>query len=261
MAKWILITNDDGIQAPALRMLEAELRTLANTIIVAPDREMSGQSHAITINRPLRYREYGRNQYSVDGTPADCVIISSLKILDIHPDLVVSGINCGRNIGDAVQYSGTIAAASEAALQGIPAMAVSLEYRDGAMDFGSAAELAGALADRILKDGLPPGVILNVNVPAEWNGAVTIARQGDKAGRTVLVEGRDPRGDEFVWLHEEAHEHFSSAGEELPTDIEALRAGMAAVTPLQLDRTAYQYVRGLSTWKDVLDQMRFLPKG
>jgi 5'-nucleotidase len=261
MAKRILITNDDGIQAPALRILESELRSVAKTLIVAPDREMSGQSHAITINRPLRYREYGPNQYCVDGTPADCVIISSLKILDKHPDLVVSGINCGRNIGDAVQYSGTIAAASEAALQGIPGMAISLEYRESGMDFGPAAELAGALADRILKDGLPPGVILNVNVPAEWNGAVTLARQGDKAGRTVLVEGRDPRGAAFVWLHEESHEALSPPMEDLPTDIEALRAGLAAVTPLQLDRTAYQYVRGLSSWKDVLDQTRFLPKG
>jgi 5'-nucleotidase len=261
MAKRILITNDDGIQAPALGVLENEMRSLGKTIIVAPDREMSAQSHAITINRPLRYREYSRDQYSVDGTPADCVIITSLKILDRHPDLVVSGINCGRNVGDAVQYSGTIAAATEAALQGIPAMAVSLEYRDGPMDYRPAAELAGALAHQILKDGLPPGVILNVNVPAEWNGAVSLARQGEKAGRTVLVEGTDPRGAEYVWLHEESHEELSRPGGDLPTDIEVLRAGVAAVTPLQLDRTAYMYVKGLSMWRDVLDGTRFLPKG
>jgi len=124
----------------------------------------------------------------------------------------------------------------------------------------AAAELTAALAERILNESLPSGVVLNVNVPAEWNGAVALARQGDKAGRTILVEGRDPRGAEFVWLHEESHEELPSVGE-LPTDIEVLRAGVAAVTPLQLDRTAYTAVRALGSWRDVLDGSRFLPKG
>ena len=252
MGNRILITNDDGIGAPALSILETELRELGRTTVVAPDREMSAQSHSITLNRPLRYHPAGSGRFAVDGTPADCVILACLRILEERPDLLISGINRGRNVGDAILYSGTIAAASEGASQGIPSIAVSLEYSEH-MDYASAAEITAVIAHRILEDGLPSGVLLNVNVPSEWNGGVVLTRQGEKAGKTVLIENLDPRGQEYFWLHEESHEELPETEADLPTDAEVLADGHASVTPLQLDRTAFRYVRPLSQWTDILD--------
>jgi 5'-nucleotidase len=252
MGNRILITNDDGIGAPALLVLERELRELGRTTVVAPDREMSAQSHSITLNRPLRFHPAGSGRFAVDGTPADCVILACLRILKERPDLLISGINRGRNVGDAILYSGTIAGASEGVLQGIPSMAVSLEYSDR-MDYASAAEITAVMAHRILEDGLPPGVLLNVNVPFDWNGGVVLTRQGEKAGKTVLVENMDPRGEEYFWLHEESHEELPETEADIPTDAEALADGYASVTPLQLDRTAFRCVRPLSKWTDILD--------
>lgn len=255
MSRRILITNDDGIGAPALIHLERALKPIGRTTIVAPDREMSGQSHAITLNRPLRYRPAGSHRFVVEGTPADCVILANLRILKPLPDLLVSGINRGRNIGDSVSYSGTIAAASEGVLQGIPSIAVSLEYSDD-MDYEATARLTAVLAHRVLEDGLAPGVLLNLNVPVDWNGKVVLTRQGEKAGKTVLVENMDPRGEEYFWLHEESHEKVAESEAELATDGEALAAGYASLTPLQLDRTAFRVANRISTWTDILDSVR-----
>ena len=248
----ILITNDDGISSPALEELERALRHHGRLTIVAPDREMSAQSHAITLNRPLRYHKLGANRFSVDGTPADCVILASLRILKERPHLLVSGINRGKNVGDGILYSGTLAAAFEGALQGIPSIAVSVETGEG-MEFATAADFTAVLAHKVLEEGLPPGVVLNVNFPAEWNGRVLMTRQGQKAGKTVLVENLDPRGEQYFWLHEELHEHFDIPAEELPADNEALMDGYASVTPLELDRTAFRYFKPLSTWTDIFD--------
>ena len=175
----ILITNDDGIASPALKALEVELRHLGRLTVVAPDREMSATSHSITLNRPLRFHQVAANRFSVDGTPADCVILAFLRILETRPHLLVSGINRGKNVGDSVAYSGTLAAAFEGALQGIPGIAVSLEYREP-MDFKPAAEFTAVLAHRVLEEGLPPGVVLNVNFPTVWNGRILLTRQGQK---------------------------------------------------------------------------------
>jgi 5'-nucleotidase len=257
MARSILITNDDGIHAPALAALERGLKHLGRIWVVAPDREMSAQSHAITLNRPLRYHGAGPGRFAVDGTPADCVILACLRILDRKPDLLVSGINRGRNVGDSVLYSGTIAAASEGALQGIPSIAVSQEYSDR-MDYTLAAELTAVIAHRVVEDGLPHGVVLNLNVPVGWNGGVVLTRQGEKAGKTVLVENLDPRGEEYYWLHEEFHgDDARGAPAELPTDGEVLAEGAASLTPLQLDRTAFRSVKTLSGWTEILTGTRF----
>jgi 5'-nucleotidase len=238
-------------------VLERELKPLGRTCVVAPDREMSAQSHAITLNRPLRYQKAGQGRYAVDGTPADCVILACLRILGHKPDLLVSGINRGRNVGDSILYSGTIAAASEGALQGIPSIAVSQEYSDH-MDYSLTAELTAIVCHRLIEDGLPPGVVLNLNVPVDWNGGVVLTRQGEKAGKTVLVENLDPRGEEYYWLHEEYHrDGGAGARAEVPTDGEVLADGSASLTPLQLDRTAFRSIKGMSGWTDILDSKRF----
>jgi 5'-nucleotidase len=248
----ILITNDDGIQSPALEPLRMALADLGKVTIVAPDREMSACSQSLTLNQPLRYHQLGPNKYAVQGTPADCVILASLRILEQRPSLVVSGVNRGANIGDDVAYSGTIAGAFEGALQGIPGIAVSTFIRDTS-DYTTPAQVAARVAAKVLEDGLPPDVILNVNFPPEWNGEMRFTRQGRRAGKTVLVENLDPRGREYFWLHEELHKNFeNSNGEEVLTDYEAIIAGYVSISPLQLDRTAHAYLSMFGRWSDLL---------
>jgi 5'-nucleotidase len=248
----ILVTNDDGIQSPALEALETALAGLGNVTIVAPDREMSATSQCITLNQPLRYHHVGPNRYSVQGTPADCVILASLRILHRKPDLVISGVNRGHNVGDDVAYSGTVAAAFEAALQGIPGIAVS-SYAHEEPDFVEAAQVAARIAARVLESGLPPDVILNVNYPAVWNGGMCLTRQGRRPGKTVLVENLDPRGREYFWLHEELHAHGAEAADGPLTDFVAVAGGFVSICPLQLDRTARLYFDHFARWMDLLN--------
>ncbi len=245
----ILLTNDDGIHSPAFDALESALATLgADITIVAPDREMSACSQSLTLNQPLRYHQIAPNRYAVQGTPADCVILASIKILEQKPSLVISGVNRGLNIGDDVAYSGTIAGALEAALQGLHGMAVST-YPRPEPDFTSASKIAARIAAKILRDGLPPDVILNLNHPEHWNGEIRVTRQGRRAGKTVLVENTDPRGREYFWLHEELHKtHESSHSDIVLTDYAAIQSGFVSVTPIQLDRTALSFVDRISSW-------------
>src|SRR5437867_5261794 len=247
----ILVTNDDGVQSPGLAALEQALSALGKVTVVAPDREMSATSHCITLNQPLRYHQLAPNRFAVQGTPADCVILASLKILQTKPAVVISGVNRGANVGDDISYSGTVAAAFEAALQGIPGIAVSVVSRDDP-DFASAARVAARLAERVLQYGLPPDVVLNVNFPEEWNGAVRWTRQGRRAAKTVLVENLDPRGREYFWLHEELHKTNVPSTEDPLTDFSALSAGFVSVSPLPLDRTAHNYIERFGRWVDGL---------
>ena len=255
MDKRILITNDDGVSSPALSDLDRALGNLGRTTIVAPDREMSATSHSITLNRPLRYQKVAPNRFAVEGTPADCVILACLRVLRADPDLLVSGINRGRNVGDGVVYSGTLAAAFEGALQGIPSISVSLEYSEK-MDYEAASDFTAILAHRILAEGLPAGVVLNLNFPTRWNGGVVLTRQGEKEGKTVLIENLDPRGEEYFWLHEELHDRSDLPGENFPADSDVVAEGYASLTPLQLDRTAFRYFGPLSRWTDILESSR-----
>ena len=243
----ILITNDDGIHSPAIRELELALSDLGTLTIVAPDREMSGQSQAITLNRPLRVQKIAENSYAIDGTPADCVMVAMLRIMKERPSLVISGINRGDNVGDDVLYSGTVAAALEAALQGIPAIAVSAAPR-GSENFAATARFTAVVARRVLDEGLPEGIILNVNFPEHWNGGVRVTCQGRQTGKTVLIENVDPRGREYYWLHEELHHSHTVAQSGVLTDYQAIEQGFASITPLQLDRTAHHYLKSFSTW-------------
>jgi 5'-nucleotidase len=243
----ILLTNDDGIHSPAFDALEAALSGIARLTIVAPDREMSASSQSLTLNQPLRYHQTAPNRYAVQGTPADCVILASIKILDESPSLVVSGINRGLNVGDDIAYSGTVAGALEAALQGIPGIAVST-YASEEPDFATAAQIAFRVVEKALIDGLPPDVILNVNFPELWNGEMAITRQGRRAAKTVLVQNLDPRGKEYFWLHEELHKTHDGSGDELMTDYAAVKKGYVSVTPLQIDRTAHNFLERMSNW-------------
>jgi len=247
MESSILLTNDDGIHSAAFEALESALAGMGQITIVAPDREMSASSQSLTLNQPLRYHQMSPNRYAVQGTPADCVILASIKILEVAPSLVISGINRGLNIGDDIAYSGTVAGALEAALQGIPGIAVSTFARENA-NFQMAAEVAASVAMKVLADGLPSDVILNINFPEEWNGGVRVTRQGRRAGKTVLVENLDPRGREYFWLHEELHKPNEPVSGALMTDYAAVKAGYVSVSPLQIDRTAHAFLDRMSTW-------------
>jgi 5'-nucleotidase len=228
------------------------LGDLGHVTVVAPDREMSATSHCITLNQPLRYHQLGPDRYAVQGTPADCVILASLRILKEKPALVISGVNRGANVGDDISYSGTVAAAFEAALQGIPAIAISTFARMNP-DFMPAAQVTARLAARVLEDGLPPDVILNVNYPDEWNGEFRVTRQGRRASKPVLVENMDPRGREYFWLHEELHNEMERpGGSDVLTDYEALATGYVSISPLHLDRTSQTYFNHFIRWAELL---------
>jgi 5'-nucleotidase len=249
----ILVTNDDGIQSPALEALELALADLGHVTIVAPDREMSATSHCITLNQPLRYHQVGPNRFAVQGTPSDCVILAALRILKVRPSLVISGVNRGANVGDDISYSGTVAAAFEGALQGIPSIAVSTHARDNP-DYVPAAQVAARIAAKVLEDGLPPNVILNVNYPERWNGAARLTRQGRVARKNVLVENLDPRGRDYFWLHEELHSTAERPNLADPlTDSEAIASGYVSISPLQIDRTAHSYFNQFTQWAEDLN--------
>src|SRR5215471_1105735 len=244
----ILLTNDDGIHSPAFDALESALSPLGEITIVAPDREMSACSQSLTLNQPLRFHQIAPNRYAVQGTPADCVILASIKILEKKPDLVISGVNRGLNVGDDVAYSGTVAGAMEAALQGHPGIAVSTFPRPEP-DFPAAVEAVIPIVAKVLRDGLPHDVILNINYPEKWNGEFRVTRQGRRAGKTVLVENMDPRGQEYFWLHEELHKTTDTGSSDVVlTDYAAIRAGYVSVTPLQVDRTAHPFIDRMSAW-------------
>jgi 5'-nucleotidase len=244
----ILVTNDDGIQSPGLEALAQAVSRLGPVLIAAPEREMSATSHRITLNEALKTRQLGPDRFAVEGTPADCVIIAALRLVRKRPALVVSGVNRGSNIGDDVHYSGTVAAAFEAALQGIPAIAVSAFSETGRPQFQPAATFAAHVAERVLHYGLPPGVILNINFPERWNGKAQLTRQGRRAGHTLMVEESNTRGASFFWLHEELHQDDPSIPADSWNDFEAIANGYASISPLRLDRTAYRYFERFGEW-------------
>jgi 5'-nucleotidase len=256
MTSDILLTNDDGIHSPGLTALERSLSPLGNVTTVAPDREMSATSHRITLNQSLRYKDAGLNRYAVEGSPADCVILAVMRILRNRPALVISGVNRGSNLGDDINYSGTVSAAFEAALQGIPAIAVSA-FSGDKPDYASAAKVTARLAARVLEHGLPPDVVLNVNFPQKWNRSVRLTRQGRQASQSVLVQGRDARGREYFWLDEKIAQTPGDAGSSSPhtlmTDFAAIAAGYVSVSPLHLDRTAHAHVDRFTDWLDGLE--------
>ncbi len=242
----ILLTNDDGYDAPGLAALARALASLGDVVVVAPDRERSGASHALTLGRPLRLREMSRGWHRVDGTPTDCV---HLGVFDLArgkpPALVVSGINLGLNVGDDVTYSGTVAGALEGALLHIPSIAVSQEVEEGeSADFTAAARFARSLAERVLDAGLGPGVFLNVNVPARAPRGIRITRQGTRSYRPAVVERLDPSGRPYFWI---AGANTTPSGEP-DGDHAAIAEGYVSVTPLHANLTHDSSLEVLREW-------------
>jgi 5'-nucleotidase len=246
----ILLTNDDGIEAPGLTALQKALSSVAEVTVVAPEDEQSGSAHSLTVEDPLRLSPVKRGGklfgYSLNGTPADCVKLAVKALLKRPPDLVVSGINYGHNTGTNVLYSGTVAGAIEAAILGLPALAVSLE-RKGRPHFEIAARFARKTALCILKNGLPLGALLNVNVPnrpVKGIRGVRVTHQGVFKYTDSYERRRDPRGREYFWLTAETLELKEAAG----SDMRALQQGYISVTPLQYDMTRYPLLDKIRKW-------------
>jgi 5'-nucleotidase len=229
----ILVTNDDGHFSPGIHALATALRALGDVVIVAPQTEASAVGHALTLRRPLRVEHVSDGVYAVDGTPTDCVNIAIDQILTHKPDLIVSGINKGFNIGDDVTYSGTVAGALEGALLGFPAIAVSQQFTRGVFDFTAAAECAARLAEALLKEPLPSRTFLNVNVPS---GEILGTRATVQARRnhiTKVARRDDPRGRAYFWIEEAADDWDLDE----KSDHHAVKTGYISVTPLQPDLT------------------------
>ena len=242
----ILLTNDDGYQAEGLRALAKALEDLATVSIVAPSKEQSGTAQSLTLRQPIVCNRIAEREWAIDGTPADCVIVAVHKLLPEKPDLVLSGINHGANLGENAYYSGTVGAAREGALHHIPSVAVSLCSKKENVKFENSARVARAAAELILKEGLPDQVLLNVNVPEPWNGAVRFTRQSKKITRNQLTEGKDPRGRTYFWLYEQRIDKDV----EPDTDYAAIFAGAVSITPLHLDPTHTESLNHLSRWAE-----------
>lgn len=244
----VLLSNDDGIDAAGLNALEAALEGLGELWTVAPATEQSARSHSFTMNEPLRVIQHGERRFAVTGTPADSVYLAVHSILPRRPTLVVSGINRGSNLSTDVIYSGTVAAAREGVANDIPALAVSLHIPDGetVLHWASAQRVAREMAEVVVARGLPPGILLNVNVPnVEAPRGVRIAPMGRRRYAPLVHEQRDPRGRSFYWIGG-PHERFDGEDD---SDGPLCEAGYTVVTPLQLDLTAISTMATLRTWE------------
>jgi 5'-nucleotidase len=240
----ILITNDDGIHAEGLRALVAALADLGTISVVAPSQERSGAAQAITLRQPIVCERLAEREWAIEGTPTDAVIVALNKLLPEMPDLVFSGINRGGNLGENVFYSGTVGAAMEACINRIPAVALSVAHRGSDFRFADAAQFARRLAGLLLEEGLPAGVLLNINVPQPWNGQVRFTHQSQKITRNLLKDGTDPRGRSCFWLHEQQ----ITDGIDPESDYAAVFSGVISITPIELDRTHATSLNHLSHW-------------
>jgi len=237
----ILVTNDDGVFSEGIERLSAALAEVGEVFTVAPDQERSAAGHSLTIHHPLRAKLIGENRWSVDGTPTDCVNWGVLHLMkDTRPRLVFSGINVGLNLGDDVTYSGTVSAAFEGTLIGISSVAISQEIETG-FTFDAAASFARELARRLLEQPLPPGTLVNVNVPAGTPRGVKVARLGKRRYGEAVVEKIDPRGRPYYWIGS-----TPPTGElEEGTDLSAVAEKYISMTPLHLDLTDYRSIEVL----------------
>lgn len=244
----ILVTNDDGIYSDGIRQLAQAMRTIGDVTIVAPDREQSAASHALTLNRPLRLLQIEENEWIVDGTPTDCVNLAILHLLrERRPDMVVSGINFGPNLGDDVTYSGTISAAFEGALLGIPSIAFSALIGEH-FSFEPCARFAADFVTRMLDSHTDPAIVLNVNFPVSPFNGVQICRLGRRMYTEGVIERLDPRGKKYYWIGGEPPVWEREEG----TDFAAVDAGLIAVTPLHLDLTHQQSMSRFKSFEEVL---------
>jgi len=235
----VLISNDDGIHAPGLKVLERVARKVFGEVwVVAPETEQSAASHSLTLRQPLRIRRVSRRRYAVDGTPTDSVLLGVQEVMkEAPPDLVLSGINRGGNLGEDVTYSGTVAATMEGTLLGLPSVALSQHYLDRqTVAWGTAEHWTGQVLKKLFKTDWPRGVLMNVNfpdVPAKQVTGIEFVRQGRRKIGGALTPGTDPRGDTYYWVGPQRDEDAFRAG----TDLAAVSAGAIAVTPLTMDLT------------------------
>jgi 5'-nucleotidase len=257
-----LVTNDDGVNAPGLLALVQELRVLGRVSVLAPDHNWSASGHVKTLHRPLRVKEVrladDTPAFASDGAPSDCVALALLGFLPDKVDMVVSGINPNANIGHDVTYSGTVTAAMEAAIAGLPGIALSLDSPEnhiGGLDYSSSARVGRIVAEVVLTNGLAPNILLNVNVPYlpfEKFKGFAITRQGLRIYRDELVRRLDPRGKPYYWIGGDA----PTGVKEMDTDFGAVNDGFVSITPLELDLTAYQEMEKLKGWKFTGPQKR-----
>jgi 5'-nucleotidase len=251
----LLITNDDGVTTPGLLALVQALKPLGKISVLAPDHNWSASGHVKTLHRPLRVKDVlladGTPAKTSDGAPSDCVALAMMGLVTEPVDLIVSGINPSPNLGNDLTYSGTVTAAMEAAIWGIPAIAVSLDSPEnliGPLDFSTASAAARQVAEQVLENGLPSHTILNVNIPYLSENEIKgfcITRLGLRIYHDKLVKREDPRGRPYYWIGGEAPTGLA----ENDTDVGALMQGYISVTPIQLDMTAYQMLEKVNSWK------------
>ena len=242
----ILISNDDGYQAPGIEALATALGEIAYLHGVAPDRDRSGASNSLTLDTPIRARQGSNGFTCVDGTPTDCVHLAITGLLDIEPDMVVAGINSGANLGDDVLYSGTVAAAMEGRVLGFPAIAVSL-VTERPTHYDTAARVAVELVKRCTSGSLPADTILNVNVPdVPWDElqGMQATRLGHRHKSEPVIKEMDPRGRPVYWVGPAGMEQDAGPG----TDFHAVRTGHVSITPLDVDLTRYDAIDGIASW-------------
>lgn len=251
----ILVTNDDGVTAPGLLALAQEMRKLGKVTVFAPDKNWSASGHVKTMERPLRVKEVtladGSPAFASDGAPSDCVALPLLGLIEDPIDIVVSGINPNANLGHDVTYSGTVTAAMEAVITGVPGVAVSLEIPEGTLgpiDYAASTYAARVAALNVMEHGLPEDTLLNVNIPflkKEEIKGFRVTRQGLRVYHSRLDERLDPRNRPYYWIGGDAPTGVPESG----TDVGALSEGFISVSPLQLDLTAYRALSDVSTWE------------
>jgi 5'-nucleotidase len=247
MGMHFLISNDDGLSASGIQVLSERIRQLGSVTIVAPDQNRSGASNSLTLDSPIRIREVDEHTFMVSGTPTDCVHIALTGLLAKDPDMVLSGINAGANLGDDVIYSGTVAAAMEGRFLGLPAVALSLVFEDKPRHYQTAAEVAVRLVEQLCKDPLPADTILNVNVPdLPWEeiSGFEVTRLGYRHRAEPTIREIDPRGRPMYWIGPAGAEQDAGPG----TDFNAIRRGFISVTPIHVDLTRYQALDQVAGW-------------
>lgn len=252
----ILVTNDDGIHSPGLTALRQSMQNHGRVVVVAPDRDNSAVSHSLTMSRPLRVQRIAEDTYTVDGTPTDCVILALGRILGCRPDLLASGINRGPNLGDDISYSGTVSAAMEGTMYGIPSMAVSTAG-EAPLDYTAAMDIASDLAVKIMENKLPPKTLINLNVPSgQTCKGIRVTRQGQRLWENAIQETNDPWGRRCYWIGGGTPVRDSRSD----TDVQAIQEGYASITPIHLDLTNHSSIKCLKEKWKLEDQQESIRK-
>ena len=248
----LLISNDDGIRARGIQVLSARMERVGEVTIVAPEKNHSGASSSLTLGNPIRVKQIGERIFRVSGTPTDCVHLALTGLLDSDPEIVISGINIGANLGDDVIYSGTVAAAMEGRFLGLPAIAVSLDFKDRPENFETAAEAVARVVGRLKDDPLPADTILNINVPdIPWDQIkdFEVTRLGHRHRAKDFIKTEDPRGEPMYWIGPSGPGRDAGPG----TDFNAVERGFVSITPIHVDLTRYQALDQVSHWIAEID--------